>query len=165
MKVNMLRTLFALFFSIAAAGTSQAAGGHEHDSHASHGHDSSTSLQLNDGKRWKTDAALRKAMANIRRMMAASVNDIHESRFSSKRYSELSRKIEGEVGHIIRNCKLDPKADAQLHLIVAELMAGTEHMAGKAKDSSPESGAIKVIGALEKYATYFDDPGFKPIAH
>jgi hypothetical protein len=38
-------------------------------------------------------------------------------------------------------------------------------MAGKVKKAKREDGAVKVIGALEKYATYFDDPQFRPIAH
>jgi hypothetical protein len=165
MKANALGTLFVLFFSIAFAGTAQAADGRGHDAHAAHGHDSTESLRLNDGKKWATDAALRKAMANIRRAMAASLNDIHANRFSADRYISLSRKIEAEVGHIIRNCKLEAQADAQSHLIVADLLAGSELMAGKTKDSSRESGAIKVIGALKNYGDYFDDPGFKPIEH
>ena len=41
-------------------------------------------------------------------------------------------------------------------------------MAGKtkkAKGGKPRDGAVQVIGALDKYAAYFDDPGFVPIAH
>jgi hypothetical protein len=77
----------------------------------------------------------------------------------------LASKVEAEVANIVSNCKLEPKADAQLHLIVADLLAGSEQMAGKVKKAKREDGAVKVIGALEKYATYFDDPQFRPIAH
>jgi len=28
-----------------------------------------------------------------------------------------------------------------------------------------QDGAVRVIGALEKYGQYFADPGFKPIEH
>jgi hypothetical protein len=38
-------------------------------------------------------------------------------------------------------------------------------MAGKVKGAKRQNGAVQVIGALEKYASYFDDAGFKPIEH
>ena len=38
-------------------------------------------------------------------------------------------------------------------------------MAGKQKKVKRMDGAVKVIGALEKYSAYFDDPAFKPIEH
>ncbi len=90
-------------------------------------------LQLNAGKKWETDGALRQAMGNIRQAMAASLHDIHENRLSKKGYAALAKKVESEVGNIVANCKLEPKADAQLHLIVAELLEGADQMAGKVK--------------------------------
>lgn len=163
MKLNTLLLVTAL--GMAGTGVSLAANtGAVHD----HAHEHATApatLQLNAGQKWATDSALRQAMANIRQTMAASLHDIHEDRLSKKGYAALAKKVEGEVGSIVANCKLEPQADAQLHLIVAELLEGAEQMAGKAKQVKRQSGAIKVIGALEKYATYFDDAQFKAITH
>ncbi|MDP2810761.1 MAG: hypothetical protein Q8O34_11490 [Rhodocyclaceae bacterium] len=153
--------LFAAGLSLAAAG--YAAPVNKHDTHAEHA--APASLQLNAGKKWETDEALRKAMRSIRQAVDASLHQIHENRLSAAGYGTLARKVEGEVGNIVSTCKLEPKADAQLHLVVAELLAGSEQMAGKLKQAKRQDGAVKVIGALEKYATYFDDPGFKPIPH
>jgi len=33
------------------------------------------------------------------------------------------------------------------------------------KQAKRMDGAVKVIGALDNYGKYFDDPGFQPIAH
>ncbi|MCK9382546.1 MAG: hypothetical protein M0P95_15970 [Sulfuritalea sp.] len=153
--------LFAAGLSLAAA--SHAAPTHKHDTHAEHG--APDALQLNAGKKWGTDEALRKAMDNIRQAVEASLHEIHENRLPAAGYGALAHKVESEVGNIVSNCKLEPKADAQLHLIVADLLAGSEQMAGKIKKAKRQDGAVKVIGALEKYAAYFDDPQFKPIAH
>ncbi|MDP1735729.1 MAG: hypothetical protein Q8L44_15345 [Sulfuritalea sp.] len=166
MKQQTSRALGAILF---AAGLSLAATGHtapaehKHDAHAEHG--APAKLQLNAGKKWETDEALRKSMRSIRQAVEASLHDIHENRMKPAGYGALASKVEGEVGNIVANCKLEPKADAQLHLVVAELLSGAEQMAGKVKKVKREDGAVKVIGALEKYATYFDDPQFKPIAH
>ncbi len=163
MKRNSLLMVAAL--CLAVSGTAMAAPGtaandHKHD----HGSAPAT-LELNAGKKWKTDGALRQSMGNIREAMAASLHEIHENRLSKKSYAALAKKVESEVGNIVANCKLEPKADAQLHLIVAELLEGAEQMAGKAKQVKRQSGAVTVIGALDKYGTYFDDAEFKPITH
>ena len=156
MKRNTLLVLGALCMTI--AGTSVAAttaGGHKHE----HGVEAAK-LQLNAGKKWETDAALRQAMGNIREAMAAALHEIHENKLSKKGYAALAHKVESEVGDIVANCKLGPKADEQLHLIIAELLEGAGEMAGKTKKVKHQSGAVRVIGALEKYGAYFDDAGF-----
>lgn len=154
--------LLAAGLVLAAAGHAAPAA-HKHDAHAEHG--APATLQLNGGKKWATDEALRKSMEGIRQAVAASLHDIHENSLKPAAYGVLASKVEGEVANIVANCKLEPKADAQLHLVVADLLAGSEQMAGKVKKAKRQDGAVKVIGALEKYATYFDDPKFKPIAH
>jgi len=161
MKRNTLLVLGAMCMVIAGpsiAATDDAAHHHEHGAAA-------PTLQLNAGKKWETDGALRQAMGNIHQTMAASLHEIHENRLPAKGYDMLAQKVQREVGSIIANCKLEPKADAQLHLIVAELLEGAEQMGGKMTKMKRQTGAVKVIGALEKYGTYFDDAGFKPIAH
>lgn len=154
--------LFAAGLSLAAA-SHAAAPTHQHDAHADHA--APATLQLNAGKKWETDEALRKSMASIHKAVEASLHDIHENRLKPAGYGALASKVEAEVANIVNNCKLEPKADAQLHLIVADLLAGSEQMAGKVKKIKRQDGAVKVIGALEKYATYFNDPQFKPIPH
>jgi hypothetical protein len=159
-----LKTLpAAAILGLALVGTSLAATAnpapaHKHEHGAAPG-----KLQLNAGKKWETDQALRQAMGNIRQTMAASLPGIHQNRFAKKDYAALAQKIEAEVGSIVANCKLSPKADEQLHLIVADLMEGAEQMAGKS--GKGRDGAVRVVGALDKYANYFDDPGFVPIKH
>lgn len=165
MKQETSRALNAFLFAagLALSAASIAAPVDKHDSHADHA--APTALQLNAGKKWATDETLRKSMDSIRKSVEASLHQIHENRLTQAGYGTLARKVEGEVGNIVSNCKLEPKADAQLHLIVAELIAGSEQMAGKVKQGGRRDGAVKVIGALENYASYFDDPQFKPIAH
>ena len=159
MKPYLLTALTVL--TLAAAGPSFAANeGHDHG----HGTTSAT-LQLNAGKKWETDAPLRKSMGEIRQSMASSLHAIHENKLSSRGYGALAKKVEDAVGNMVANCKLGTQADEQLHLIIADLLAGAEQMAGKVKQAKRMDGAVKVIGALDNYGKYFDDPGFQPIAH
>ena len=147
------------------AGTSLAATTHTGHEHKNEQGTAAKTLQLNAGKKWETDAALRQAMSNIRQAMAGELHEIHENRLSARGYGKLAQKVEAEVGNIVANCKLGAQADEQLHIVIVELHGGTEHLAGKFKGGKRQNGAVQVIGALEKYAAYFDDPGFKPIEH
>ena len=161
MKRNKLLFLGTICMSIAGTSLAATPPAHEHK----HEHAATATLQLNAGKKWETDAALRQAMGNIRQAMAGALHDIHENRLPAKGYDKLAQKVEAEVGNIVANCKLGTQADEQLHIVIGDLMGGAERMAGKVKGGKRQDGAVQVIGALEKYASYFDDPEFKPIEH
>lgn len=146
-----------LALGLVATGASAA----EHSAHQ-HGADA-VQLSLDNGKKWATDEPLRKGMGAIRTEMDASLHAIHEGKLTAARYNALATKISTEVAGMVAQCKLEPKADAQLHLVIAELLNGTDAMQGKAKKVSRQTGAVKVLGALEKYAAYFDHPNWQPI--
>ena len=162
-QTRLLLLMSALCMTFAS--TSLAATTHTGHEHKNEQGTAAKTLQLNAGKKWETDAALRQAMSNIRQAMAGELHEIHENRLSARGYGKLAQKVEAEVGNIVANCKLGAQADEQLHIVIVELLGGTEHMAGKFKGGKRQNGAVQVIGALEKYAAYFDDPGFKPIEH
>lgn len=133
-----------------------------HDHHKS---EQTTTLHLNAGKKWDTDAPLRKSMAEIRQLMAKDLQAIHNNKLPAKDYKKLAARIEAAVATIIKQCKLPQAADEQLHLIVAELLAAAEQMAGKAHTGEARDGAIKVLGTLSNYERYFNDTSFKALEH
>lgn len=157
---RMWRLLGTAALSLAFVSAPLSAAEHRHDHGAA-----PAKLELNNGKKWATDAPLRKGMEGIRGSMDAALHDIHENKLSAAKYGELAKKVNGEVNGIVANCKLDPKADAQLHLVIADILEGAEAMEGKAKKVKRQAGAVKVIGALEKYGAYFDHPGWQPLKH
>lgn len=132
---------------------------HSHDAAAPH------KLTLNQGKKWGTDEPLRAGMGRIRGLVEPQLGAAHNGKLTPAQYSELATRIDTEVGGIVANCKLDPKADAQLHLVIADILEGVEAMEGKTKKMKRQAGALKVGGALEKYASHFDHPGWQPLKH
>lgn len=146
-----------LALGLAATGVSAA----EHSAHQ-HGADAAQ-LSLDNGKKWATDEPLRKGMGAIRTEMDASLHAIHEGKLTAARYNALATKVSTEVGGMVAQCKLEPKADAQLHLVIADLLNGVEAMQGQTPKVSRQTGAVKVLGALEKYAAHFDHPNWQPI--
>lgn len=156
-----LLATFGLSLGLAATGVAAA----EPATHQ-HGHDAAPAeLTLNAGQRWATDAPLRSGMEHIRNALAAALPDIHHNTLSDTRYAALANTVSGEVHGIVANCKLEPQADAQLHLIIADMLQGVEAMAGKRAQSTRQNGAVQVVGALEKYAEFFDHPHWTEIRH
>ena len=128
-----------------------------------HGHDSAepTKLQLNAGKKWATDQALRQAMSEINQAMAKALPAIHHNQFSDGEYQTLATTVNEKVAYAVANCKLEAKADAMLHLVIADLLAGAEIMAGKSAASPRHDGAVRVLEALKSYGKYFQHAGWK----
>ncbi len=119
-------------------------------------------LALDHGKKWTTDAPLRQRMGEIRALMAAQIDPIHKGKLAPATYATLGAAIESKVASIVAECKLPPEADAMLHLIVADLVAGADVMQGKAA-GEPADGAHKVVTAANAYGRYFNDAAWKPL--
>lgn len=129
-----------------------------------HGHaaDAPAKLTLNKGKKWTTDAPLRQRMDEIRTLMVGKIPAIHGGKLTAAEYKALGATVEQKVGQIVAECKLPPEADAMLHLVVADLIAGADVMQGKAP-GNPGEGAHKVVVAANEYGRYFDHKGWKPL--
>ncbi len=133
-----------------------------------HAHEAPTAqhrLQLNAGRKWQTDAPLRAAMGSLRATLLPLLPAIHAGTLKPDGYRQLAATVEQRVTDIVRQCQLPPDADAQLHIIVAELYTGASQMSGKDAAQAPRDGALKVIAAVNDYAQYFEDPGFQPLGH
>lgn len=128
--------------------------------HHSHGSTEPTKLQLNAGKKWATDEPLRQAMSNINQAMAKALPAIHKNQFGNGEYQALATTVGENVAYAVAHCRLEPKADAMLHLVIADLMAGAETMEGKTSNSRHD-GAVQVLEALKSYGKYFRHPGWR----
>lgn len=127
---------------------------HEHDAHGA------ATLKLNNGQKWKTDAPLRQGMTSIKAAVQPHLQAIHGNTLKTANYQTLAQKTNAQVAFMVTNCKLAPDADAQLHLIIAELGAAADAMAGKDKAQSRQKGALQLVDALRSYGEFFDHPGW-----
>ena len=159
-------TWHKVFGALAAAATAISSAGPAMAQAAAHGHDAATphQLSLDRGRKWVTDDALRNGMDRIRGLVEPRLGDAHAGKLTATQYRELATQIETEVGGIVANCKLEPKADAMLHMVIGEIGAGTDAMAGRAPGVRSSSGLVKVATAVNDYARYFDHAGFQVIA-
>ncbi|HRO00104.1 MAG TPA: hypothetical protein PLX43_01130 [Nitrobacter sp.] len=154
----MLKTsasLTALLLAAMLAGTpALAATETAHDGHGA----ADLVLSLDDGQKWQTDAPLRAAMETIRNAVApVAAGDAA----SSAEYGALAAAVQSQVDYMIENCELPPEADAQLHVLLGQVIEGAEQLAG----DEPEVGMTAVAGALEAYDAHFVHDGWEPLTH
>ena len=144
---------------LAVVGNAVAATDHQA---AGHAHEAPAKLELDHGRPWATDAPLRKGMDALRAAFAGRLAAIHAGTLAPDGYAALGAKIEGEVGTIVAECRLEPKADGVLHVIVAELLAAADVLLGRAP-GTPAAGAHRAVIALNDYGRYFDHPQWQAL--
>lgn len=136
----------------------------EHDHGLAHHGAASAQLTLNDGMKWESDANLRQGMSRIRDALNADLHAIHMDKATAEQYQSLAKKIDAQIEFMMDNCKLEPKADEMLHLVLADIIAGAEAMkqpdAGKAR-----KGAESIARALESYGSHFVHPDWNKQKH
>lgn len=130
-----------------------------HDHEHSHEEAGPQRLTLKNDHKWATDGSLRQAMSSIQGEMRASHDAIHDGRMTQQQYRDLSGKVNAQISFMVQNCKLDKDADEMLHLVLADIIAGADAMAGQ-DTGKARQGAEKIFHALENYGSYFDHPGW-----
>ena len=157
-KNHLAPALLALALIAAPAGAALAAGPHAHDGHAAIGQE----LTLDNGRKWQTDAPLRTGMDGIRTLLAGSLPQIHDGTLPPEKFGSLAAGIEERIDSVVANCRLPEDADAQLHLVLAEIIEGAGQMKG---DGDRRQGAVRIVQALDAYGAHFDHPGWKGLVH
>ena len=150
-------TALLLSAALAAPMASIAASAHDHGSAAPQ------QLQLNAGKKWDTDAPLRQAMAAVHQSVTQILPAAHEGKATAANYDAFGQAIDQQIAYMVENCKLPADADAQLHIIVADLMAGAEAAQGKHGEAKRAAGVVQVAQASNAYGKYFDHGGWKAV--
>ena len=157
--MKKLASHLALAATLAAAAPAFAAT--SHDSHDAH-QQGAAKLTLDHGHKWATDEALRKAMGVIRADLAAKLPAIRAGKLEPVEAKALGDKVEAQVGYIVANCKLPPEADANLHVVVAELVAAADGLKSAEKKHTREAG-LRAVKAANTYGKYFDHPQWRPL--
>ena len=156
MKHPLLAALVASM-AMASAPAVLAADAHDHHHEAS-----PTQLELNQGRKWPTDAPLRKAMTALRAEFAGKLPAIHKGSLAPGDYAALGRSVETQIGAIVSQCKLEPKADVMLHIVIGELGGAADVMQGKTA-GDPAEAAHHAVMALNRYGKHFAHPGWRAL--
>lgn len=127
----------------------------------SHGHEVHGTMELNQGQKWETDAALRQGMGALHQIVSTGLDDAHANALAANDYKKMSDEIMTQFSYVVENCELEPEADAQLHILLGNIIQGVEVIEGKVSDEQPEDGLVKMAQALNSYGSYFDHPNWE----
>ena len=124
-----------------------------HEHHAAHALD----LDDNDGRKWTTDASLRKGMQSIRQSFQSRLPGFREKRLESGQYEALADEVDKQLNYMFNNCDLPPEADAELHKLLAFVSGAAS---GLRSEENRRNGMMSLHRALDAYPEYFDHPGW-----
>ena len=102
-------------------------------------------------------------MSTIRASVSQTLPAAHSGKATAADYDAFGKDVTAQVTYIVENCKLDPKADEQLHIIVADILNGVEAAEGKQGEAKRASGVVKVAQAANAYGKHFSDAGWQAI--
>lgn len=129
------------------------------EAHRAHDRPDKPALTLNDGKKWETDATLRRGMARIAALVAPLAAKREGERLDPIEAARVADGVRDEVNILVSNCRLEPKADAALHVLIGDMLAGADIL------SQPEpsiEGVRMISEALDFYPRYFEDADLAP---
>ena len=132
-----------------------------HDEHQHQGH-AASSLSLDQGNKWHSDAPLRQGMQSINEAVINAVPVFHRDALTQSDADALANHINKQVEYMVANCQLTQQADAVLHVFIGDLLAGADQLA---KHPTSMQGLPRIVGVLQKYPKYFDQPEWKEISH
>lgn len=158
MKFNLIVSLFIAALTISFSDSVFA---ESHDHH--HEENAKSALKLNNGKKWKTDAPLKAAMTEIKSLIEKNIGKIHEEKMKDEEFVALSDAIKVQLDSIFKNCKLPPKTDQMVHVVLLKIIEGNNEMKEKASAKDRHAGTVKIVEALSEYGKYFAHPGWKKL--
>lgn len=110
--------------------------------------------------RYPADAALRTAMDRVRNAVGAFEHARH-GHMGPEQVRALADHLDAQVARVFRECRLEPQADAAMHVILGVLMKGSRAMRETPDDFAPVAAMER---ALADYARMFDDPAARAAA-
>lgn len=141
--------IFVLFTLVLATSLQVTAQSHDH--HALDPKHSSGAAK-NAGEKFKADETLKPRMDALLK----TAKSLHEKGISKASVVKAGEAIESTVNDIFKTCKLEPKADAAIHPILADLLKG----AAKLRAGDLKKGQGIIHKALQSYSASFEHEGW-----
>lgn len=130
---------------------------HEHDHSHDHAGMEGAKLELDEGKKWATDAPLRQGMDILHKEVIPLYKAYNAKSLTDADARVYAGTIRTQIDFFFKNCNLEPKADAVLHIVLAELIRAAGVLE---KEPLSEEGIPAVVNALHSYEAHFEHPNF-----
>ncbi len=118
-----------------------------------HTHAHEAALALNNGQKWKADAATNENVTAIRTIVQNFSGEPHASQSD---YGILASDLQKELNRMIRECKMSGPDHDVLHLWLEPLLGDVNEL----KQTNDITSAQKIVHAIDKrlslYTQYFE---------
>lgn len=104
--------------------------------------------------KYPADAALRTAMDRVRNAVEAFEHARH-GHVGAEQVRALADHLDAQVAKVFSECRLEPQADASLHVLLGTLLKGSRAIREAPDDLTP---VMAMERALADYARLFDHP-------
>ena len=101
-------------------------------------------------------------MTAMRADLAGKLHAIHKGSLAKEEYAALGKSMETQIGTIVSQCKLEPRADTMLHIVIGQLGGAADVMQAKAP-GDPAEAAHRAVMTLNDYGRHFAHPGWMAI--
>lgn len=155
----------AAYVMLAACALSFTSSQAQEPEHATHEHAEHVKMQLeldHNNQRWATDAPLRKGMELIQTAVNKAQLVVTNEKLDSAQAAALVTATDDAIAYIFQNCNLEPKADANLHILLSQLIAAN---AAVKTDANSVAGLAQMQAALDAYPKYFNHPEWQARVH
>ncbi len=106
---------------------------------------------------------MRTGMTAMKTLAVAALPKAHAGKLTSAQYDALANDVNAQIAYIVQNCKLHPRAYAQLHIVIGDIAQGVETMQGKHPGKGRPLGVVEVSKAMNTHGEYFNHPGWQAI--
>jgi hypothetical protein len=127
----------------------------QHAEHAEHAWHTAQTPALPQGPRWSTDEPLRTAMERIRTAVEHVAPAFDAKQIQPADAQALAAVVEDSVSYMVANCKLEPQADAALHMLIGRMLNAATSLK---RDPAAQTGVPQLLAALHDYQSTFDHP-------
>lgn len=153
-RLPVLLLLAASAPALAAPPATGAAPAHDHAAHAVPTAPGGSAV----APTFVADAALREAMGRVRAAVAGFDHARH-GHMGPDQVVALADHLDAQIARVFRECRLEPRADASLHTVLATLARASRAVRTRPDDLGPVDAMTR---ALADYGRMFADPAPTP---
>ncbi|NMG75948.1 hypothetical protein [Aromatoleum diolicum] len=113
--------------------------------------------------RWRVEPAVRHGIDDIRLAIDSRIAARGDSGLTRETFGELGVAIDDRVTRLVSCCIKPGPAGRHLHMLLAEMVDGTDLMKRATTVDGRRLGLLKVIQALNLYGTLFIHPDWRAL--
>ena len=120
---------------------------------ATHHHEAeTTTLQLNNGAKWKSDSSTNAQV----KLMTERMEQYDEANASLATYNDLGNNLKADLDNLVKQCRMQGADHDALHLWLQPVLEKTKELSTAADEKTAASAKTSLQEQLHIYPQYFE---------